>query len=668
MSTARRSVHSPKAYSGQPDGRVNLYNQTYIGFVKEVQDDTHMGRLRVWIPEIHPRTSASVDDEENNSQNWITVNYCSPFAGATPIKANVKDSQEPSESQMSYGWWAVPPHVGNEVVVIFANGDPSRGLWIGCLFQQRMNHMVPGLPSSQSFKEGGDGKNPPTVEYNKKDEAQATAEEPLRPRFEALHQGLEAQGLYTDEQRGPSKAGARRAIGVDTAETGSAISTVTASHVYGFSTPRGNTVHIDDNPDNEYIRMRTRSGAQVLINETIGYIYMISKNGNSWFEISDEGINAFTTRTFNVRAMQGTNLHSEGNTTINSVGGTNMTGSTGSFQVAGDLDIVVPGSFRVTTAGGIHLNAQGDINLTSAGNASVLSSGTLALQSSGALGVTSSGQLFLNGSKINSNGGAGPAATTAEEATAPEPESHHDVEVNQAAGYPAMSTGSTVGILPTHEPWPGHPQSETDPDEIVPNASTSGSQLEAAPNVPTPDGGTEDENGEAPPPPDGEDRGWMYPISGKITSRSGKIRRKAGGGTRPHKGVDIAANVGTPVYAAKSGVVTDTFQGRNGTHATRRTGGSGGQGSGYGTAVCIKHDNGMVTLYAHLSRLNVRHGQRVQQGEVIGLSGSTGIEVSAPHLHFEILRGRYMGPWIVVHSILPKCGREGGRVVGRERT
>jgi hypothetical protein len=667
MSTARRSVHSPKVYQGQPEGRVNLYNQTYVGFVKAVDDETYMGRLRVWIPEIHPNTSTSSTDADN-AENWITVNYCSPFAGATSIAGNVKDGKEYKESQMSYGWWAVPPHVGNEVVVIFANGDPTRGLWIGCLFQQRMNHMVPGLASSASHQEGEDGINPPTVEYNKKDESQAVSDDPMRPRFDPLHDGFLAQGLYTDPQRGPSDSSARRNVSVNTNESGAAVASVEASHVYGFSTPRGNTVHVDDNPENEFIRLRTRSGAQVLINETVGYVYMISKNGNSWFEISDEGINAFTTRTFNVRAMQGTNLHTEGNTTINSVGGTNMTGSTGSFQVAGDLDIVVPGSFRVSTAGSIHLNSMGDINLTSAGNSSVLSSGTLALQSSGALGVTSSGQLFLNGSKVNTNGGAGPAATQAEGATAPEPESHHDIEVNQAAGYPDMATGSTVGVLPTHEPWPGHPRSETPPDDIAPNPNTSGSQLESAPNVPTPEGGADNEDGTTPPPPDGEDRGWMYPISGRITSRSGKIRTKSGGGTRPHKGVDIAAPIGTPVYAAKSGVVVDTFQGRFGTRTTRRTGGSGGQGSGYGTALCIKHDNGLVTLYAHMNSLNVRVGQSVQQGQVVGTSGRTGIVNSQPHLHFEILRNRYMGQWLVVHSFLPKCGREGGTIVGRERT
>lgn len=666
MTTARRSINAPRAYQNQPEGRVNLYNQSYIGFVKDIADSTFMGRLRVWIPEISP-SMANGSVNQDNQDGWITVSYCSPFAGATPVINNTRDGTSAAESQQSYGWWAVPPHIGNEVVVQFINGDPNRGIWIGCLFQQRMNHMVPGLASGPSLQEGDEGIDPPTVEYNKKHEEEALKETPSRPRFDPLHDGLLAQGLYTDPERGPSTTSARRNTSAATSE-GNSGSLANASHAYGFITPRGNTIHVDDDPENEFIRMRTRSGAQVLINETVGYIYMISKNGNSWFEISDEGINAFTTRSFNVRAMQGVNLHSEGNTVVNSVGSTNVVGSSGSFQVEGDLDILVPGSFRVTTEGNIDLKANGNLNLQAEGNMSLLSAGTLALQSEGSLGITSSGQIFLNGSKVNSNGGKGPAATPAQEAATPKPESHDDIEVNQEAGYPGMSTGSTVAILPTHEPWSGHPRSETSPDEIPPNAKISSSQLDTPDNVPNPEGANEDED-ETLPPPDGDDRNWMYPITGRISSRSGKMRPKAGGGSRPHKGVDIAAPVGTPVFAAKAGVVTDTFIGRNGTRSTRRSGGGGGgSGTGYGTCVVIRHDNGLCTLYAHLSRYTVRVGQRVEQGEVIGYSGSTGIARSAPHLHFEILQGRYMGPWRVVHRYLPKCAREGNQIKGRERT
>lgn len=101
-----------------------------------------------------------------------------------------------------------------------------------------------------------------------------------------------------------------------------------------------------------------------------------------------------------------------------------------------------------------------------------------------------------------------------------------------------------------------------------------------------------------------------------------------------HRGVDIAPPYGTPVRAAASGVVVQAGGGWNG---------------GYGTMVVIDHGNGYRTLYAHLSRLDVSVGQTVEQGEVIGAVGTTGI-VTGPHLHFEVYRG---GVPINPLSVLP---------------
>jgi len=84
-----------------------------------------------------------------------------------------------------------------------------------------------------------------------------------------------------------------------------------------------------------------------------------------------------------------------------------------------------------------------------------------------------------------------------------------------------------------------------------------------------------------------------------------------------HNGIDFRASTGTPVYAVSSGVV---FNARN-------------EARGYGLVVRIRHDNGNVSLYAHLSSMNVRNGERVKQGDVIGLVGSTGAS-TGPHLHF----------------------------------
>ena len=88
---------------------------------------------------------------------------------------------------------------------------------------------------------------------------------------------------------------------------------------------------------------------------------------------------------------------------------------------------------------------------------------------------------------------------------------------------------------------------------------------------------------------------------------------------RKHKGMDFSAPTGTPIYATSDGKVIRVD----------------GRAPGYGNHIRIDHGFGYVTLYAHLSKYNVRRGQEVKRGDVIGFVGNTGRSV-APHLHYEI--------------------------------
>ncbi len=100
-----------------------------------------------------------------------------------------------------------------------------------------------------------------------------------------------------------------------------------------------------------------------------------------------------------------------------------------------------------------------------------------------------------------------------------------------------------------------------------------------------------------------------------------------------HLGLDISAPEGANIYAAGSGVVTMA---------------QGGFNYGYGNVVQIDHGNGYVTVYAHLSQINVSVCQSVGQGTVIGYSGATGNAFGA-HLHFEIrVGGRNINPYEIV--------------------
>jgi len=93
--------------------------------------------------------------------------------------------------------------------------------------------------------------------------------------------------------------------------------------------------------------------------------------------------------------------------------------------------------------------------------------------------------------------------------------------------------------------------------------------------------------------------------------------------TKFHEGMDFTATVGTDVYATGDGVVTMVERSRG----------------GYGNCITINHGFGYETVYAHLSKMNVRRGEKVKRGSVIGHVGNTGKSTS-PHLHYEVRKGR----------------------------
>jgi murein DD-endopeptidase MepM/ murein hydrolase activator NlpD len=111
-------------------------------------------------------------------------------------------------------------------------------------------------------------------------------------------------------------------------------------------------------------------------------------------------------------------------------------------------------------------------------------------------------------------------------------------------------------------------------------------------------------------------KGMVWPAQGQIIRRFG---HKGDGVT--HTGINIKLAENTPVLAAEGGTVIYADDGLK----------------SYGNLVLLRHDDGLVTAYAHNNRLEVRKNQRVQKGEIIALSGATG-NVSSPQLHFEVRR------------------------------
>lgn len=118
------------------------------------------------------------------------------------------------------------------------------------------------------------------------------------------------------------------------------------------------------------------------------------------------------------------------------------------------------------------------------------------------------------------------------------------------------------------------------------------------------------------------------PVEGvRLTSSYGMREHPVLGGRRAHKGIDLAAPTGTPIYASADGMVSkaEWF-------------------SGYGLYVALEHGGDLQTRYGHMSRINVLSGQQVRKGDVIGFVGSTG-RSTGPHLHYEVrIAGEAVNP------------------------
>ncbi|HEU0310362.1 MAG TPA: M23 family metallopeptidase [Sphingomicrobium sp.] len=134
--------------------------------------------------------------------------------------------------------------------------------------------------------------------------------------------------------------------------------------------------------------------------------------------------------------------------------------------------------------------------------------------------------------------------------------------------------------------------------------------------------------------------------SAEFTSGYGIRSDPFRGGAARHQGIDLAAPVGTPIYATADGIVSD----------------AGYNSGGYGNLIKLDHGRGIETRYGHLSRVLVRPGQHVARGQMIGHMGSTGRSTGS-HLHYEVrIDGRAVNPipFMKSNEYLLAMQRKGG--------
>jgi len=123
----------------------------------------------------------------------------------------------------------------------------------------------------------------------------------------------------------------------------------------------------------------------------------------------------------------------------------------------------------------------------------------------------------------------------------------------------------------------------------------------------------------------------LWPVMGRVSSSFGERidpMGAEGGEGEFHRGIDIAAPVGTPIHATADGVVARA-----------------GWGTGYGREVVLNHGRGITTLYAHMEAIAVLPGETVSRGQVIGYVGVSG-HTTGPHVHYEVrIRGIAVNPY-----------------------
>jgi hypothetical protein len=362
----------------------------YIAQVVNHLDTQRMGRLEVVLLR---GTSAGVEQADKVA---FPVDYAPMFFGYTPYSAMDANNRDWSSSQSSYGMWFVPPDVGTKVMVFFIEGNKNNGYWTACIPEPNTNHMVPGIAASKSaeltpqeqVKLGTDFV--PVTEMNRRLKNQRTDDpDKVKRPMHRFTLRLAEQGLLKDPIRGVTTSSARRSV---------------PSSVYGISTPgppRVNGKKYSVGPNNnkfmvyaereggtqfvmddgyiardeasgkegimdELVRIRTRTGHQILMHNSSDLIYIANSKGTAWIELTSNGkidifaadsVSIHTEEDFNFRADRDINLEAGNNINISATRGSLHMEAGGLIEGYAGLDCnwTAKSHFNVSVLGRIRL-------------------------------------------------------------------------------------------------------------------------------------------------------------------------------------------------------------------------------------------------------------------------------------------------------------------------
>ena len=373
----------------------------FLARVIRVVDPEYMGRIEVQI--LHVSGSGDLVPGE-----LTFCEYMSPFYGVTSARY-LTPNQTYDDTQKSYGMWVPTPDIGTKVIVLYVEGLPNKAFWIGCVPDTQKNFMVPGYAAT-SYNSEANGKDvrlpvaEPNQEFNQRSNIPATSIEKAPHKY--ITQVLVDQGLVNDDVRGITSSSARRE---------------TPSRVFGISTPGpvdktgpsgpigtikdlvsnaavsrlgGSSFVMDDGdekfirktkasdgppvytdvlgtksldgertiPHNELVRLRTRTGHQILLHNSEDLIYIGNAKGTTWIELTSSGkidiyakdsVSIHTENDLNIRADRDINLEAGRNFNVSAKGKVHVESQAGSEYVSN-------ATTKITSTGASHINSGGN--------------------------------------------------------------------------------------------------------------------------------------------------------------------------------------------------------------------------------------------------------------------------------------------------------------------
>lgn len=439
----------------------------YLAKVVGHLDPTYMGELEVEL--LHE--SGNDNGEEGQLHN---VKYLSPFAGQTNL-LHVKNTDNYANTQKSYGFWMIPPDPGVIVMCIFVDGDPRKGYWFGCVQDHNMNFMMPGNAATEIATAKGTNKaRVPVAEYNKVVHEGTSQNDLTQIKKPATPQEtiLSNQGLLEDDIRGITTSSARREV---------------PSSVFGISTPGpidksgpkgeygkkqwrikdkpvnrlgGSSFVMDDGddkwertdppsegpptyahveagekglrdrPHNELIRLRTRTGHQILLHNSEDLIYIGNARGTAWIELTSNGkMDVYCEDSISIRTKQDFNFYADRDVNIEAGRNINIKAAGKMQTEAGaDYNLLIGANGKITVSNNFDLKTGDNNKFTASGNTD----------------INSGGNHTETAARIDMNG---PQAAIAAEVTA----------LSTIANV--QNSGSITSIMkriPSREPWPHH--------------------------------------------------------------------------------------------------------------------------------------------------------------------------------------------------------------------